>query len=79
MGRSSTPNSEQEKEKHGFPGGSAVKSSPANAGGSIPGPGRPHMPQSNEAQALQLQGLRSGAWELQLSSPRATMAEACVP
>ena len=40
---------QQEKEKQGFPGGSAVKNSPANVGvaGSIPGPGRPHMPQSN--------------------------------
>ena len=33
----------------GFPGGSLVKNPPANAGdtGSIPGPGRSHMPQSN--------------------------------
>ena len=32
-----------------FPGGSVVKNPPANAGdtGSIPGPGRSHMPQSN--------------------------------
>ena len=32
-----------------FFGGAAVKSPPANAGdtGSIPGPGRYHMPQSN--------------------------------
>ena len=32
----------------GFPGGSGVKNPPANAGdmGSIPGPGRSHMPQS---------------------------------
>ena len=30
----------------GFPGGSVVKNAPANAGdmGSIPGPGRSHMP-----------------------------------
>ena len=35
--------------KRGFPGGSAVPNPPANAGdtGSIPGPGRSHMPQSN--------------------------------
>ena len=38
--------------KHGqrdFPGGAVVKNPPANAGdtGSIPGPGRPHMLQSN--------------------------------
>ena len=33
----------------GFPGGSVVKNSSAIAGdmGSIPGPGRFHMPQSN--------------------------------
>ena len=32
-----------------FPGGTVVKNLPANAGdtGSIPGPGRSHMPQSN--------------------------------
>ena len=33
----------------GFPGGAVVKNLPANAGdmGSIPGPGRSHMPRSN--------------------------------
>ena len=33
----------------GFPGGSVVKNTPANAGdtGSSPGPGRSHMPRSN--------------------------------
>ena len=33
----------------GFPGGAVVKNTPANAGdmGSIPGPGRSHMPWSN--------------------------------
>ena len=33
----------------GFPGGAVDKNPPANAGdtGSIPGPGRSHMPQSN--------------------------------
>ena len=32
-----------------FPGGTVVKNPPANAGdtGSIPGPGRFHMPRSN--------------------------------
>ena len=32
-----------------FPGGAVVKNPPANAGdmGSIPGPGRSHMPQGN--------------------------------
>ena len=35
--------------REGFPGGSVVKKLPANAGnrGSIPGPGRSHMPWSN--------------------------------
>ena len=33
----------------GLPGGAVVKNPPANAGdmGSIPGPGRSHMPRSN--------------------------------
>ena len=33
----------------GFPGGAVVENPPANAGdmGSIPGPGRSHMPRSN--------------------------------
>ena len=32
-----------------FPGGAVVKNPPTNAGdtGSIPGPGRPHMPRSS--------------------------------
>ena len=36
-------------ESGGFPGGAVVKNLPANAGdmGSSPGPGRPHMLQSN--------------------------------
>ena len=35
--------------KVGFPGGAVVKNAPANAGdtGSIPGPGRSHMPRSS--------------------------------
>ena len=38
-----------QKKLLGFPGGAAVKNPPANAGdmGSIPGPGRSHMPRSN--------------------------------
>ena len=37
------------QQQQGFPGGSVVKNSPANAGdvGSIPDPGRPHVPWSN--------------------------------
>ena len=52
-----------------FPGGAVVKNPPANAGdtGSSPGPGRSHMPRSNEAR------------EPQLLSPRATTTEAPAP
>ena len=54
-----------------FPGGAVVKNPPANAGdaGSIPGPGRSHMPQSNKACAPQLLSLRSRAYEPQLLRP----------
>ena len=53
----------------GFPGGAVVKNLPANARdmGSSPGPGRSHMPRSNQAR------------EPQLLSPRATTTEACMP
>ena len=62
------------KKKRGprdFPGGAVVKNLPANAGdmGSTPGPGRSHMPQSNEARAPQLLSLRSRACEPQLLKP----------
>ena len=48
-----------------------VKNPPANAGdtGSSPGPGRSHMPQSNQARAPQLLSLRSRAREPQLLKP----------
>ena len=51
-----------------FPGGTVIKNPPASAGdtGSIPGPGRSHMPRSNEARAPQLLSLRSRACEPQL-------------
>ena len=41
--------------KQDFPGGSAVKNLPANAGdtGLIPGPGRSHIHQGSQARALQ--------------------------
>ena len=54
-----------------FPGGSLVKNPPANAGdtGSVPGLGRSHMPQSNEASMPQLLSPGPGAQELQLLSP----------
>ena len=52
MGRTVKKNHKLLKSKsihRDFPGGSVVKNPPANAGdtGSIPGPGRSHMPQSN--------------------------------
>ena len=64
-----------------FPGGAVVKNPPANAGdmGSIPGPGRSHMPWSNKSHAPQLLRLRSGACELQLLSLYATTTEAHMP
>ena len=48
-----------------------VKDPPANAGhmGSSPGPGRSHMPRSNQARAPQLLSLRSRAHEPQLLKP----------
>ena len=48
-----------------------VKNPPANAGDtySSPGPGRSHMPRSNEARAPQLLSLRSKARESQLLKP----------
>ena len=61
------------KTKHwGFPGGSVVKSPPANAGdtGLIPGLGRSQMQWSNQAHVPQLLSLCSGAREPQLLSPQ---------
>ena len=54
----------------GFPGRSMVKNPPSNARDkdSIPGPGKSHMPQSNQT----LLSLCSRAQELQLLSPRTT-------
>ena len=64
-----------------FPGGTVVKNPPTNAGdtGSIPGPGRSHMPQSNKAHVPQLLSLHSRAREPQLLSPHAATTEACAP
>ena len=44
-----------------FPGGTVIKNLPANAGdtGSIPRPGRSHVPWSNSARAPQLLSLHS--------------------
>ena len=64
----------------GFPGGSVVKTLPSNARdtGSIPGPGKSHMTQSNQARAAQLLSLCSRAQELHLLSP-GTTTEARMP
>ena len=64
-----------------LPGGTVVKNPPANAGdtGSIPGPGRSHMPRSNKARAPQLLSLCSRVREPQLLSPQATLLKpACL-
>ena len=47
--------------------------------GLSPGPGRSHMPQSNEARVPQLLSLCSRAHEPQLLSLRATTTEARTP
>ena len=59
--------------QEGFPGGSVVKNSPANARdmGLIADPGRSHKPRSNEAQEPQLPNLRS--------TPHAATAKAQAP
>ena len=64
-----------------FSGGAVVKNLPANAEdtGSSPGPGRSHMPQSNQARAPQLLSLCSRAHAPQLLSPCATTTEARAP
>ena len=61
--------------KEGFPGGSEVRNLPANAGnmGSIPGPGRSHVPWDSWACAPQLLGLCSRAWEPQLRKRTCTL------
>ena len=48
-----------------FPHGPLVKNLPANAGdtGSIPGPGRSHMPRSNKASVPQILNLCAAATE----------------
>ena len=65
----------------GFPGGSVVTNPSVNAGdtGSIPDPGRPHMPRSSWGCAPQLLRLCSRAQEPQLLSPRAASTEARAP
>ena len=74
-----TNESKESKVPFGFPGGSVVRNPPANAGdaSSIPGPGRSHMPWSNQAGAPQLSSRgatttepkRAGACALQQEKP----------
>ena len=74
---------ERQGQREGLPGGPVVKHPPANLGdtGSLPGPGRSHMPKSNQAhapqllrslysrtQALQQKPLQREAFALQLES-----------
>ena len=58
-----------------------VKNLPTNAGdrGSISDLGRFHMPQSSYAHAPQLLSLCSGAGDLQLLSPHASLTKAHMP
>ena len=63
------------KGHQGFPGGSVDKNANAGDMGSIPGPGRLHIPWSNWAWALQLLNLCSGARELRLLGPSAKTTE----
>ena len=64
-----------------FSGSPVVEKAPCNAGdmGSIPDLGRSHMLWGNKAQAPQLLGLCSRAWEPQLLSPHVTTTEAHTP
>ena len=54
-----------------FPSGTLDNNPPASSGdtGLIPGPGRSHMPWSNQARVPQLLSLGSRAWEPQLLEP----------
>ena len=76
-----SPPCQEKRISRGFPGGSVVKNPLASAGdmGSIPGPGRPYTPQSNEACLPQPLSPCSRAREAQLLSPGATTVEACKP
>ena len=60
-----------------FPGGAVVKNPPANARnmGSIPGPGRAHMPQSNWARLPWLLSLRTATTEACAPTGRAPQQE----
>ena len=60
-----------------FPGGAVVESLPANVGntGSIPGPGRSHMPQSSWARGPQLLSLCATTAEAHAPGARAPQWE----
>ena len=67
--------------REGFPAGPVVKNLPCNAEdtGSIPGPGRSHMPRSNLAHVPQLLSQCSRAHQPQLLSLRTGATEAFTP
>ena len=60
-----------------FPGDAVVKNPSANAGdtGSSPGPGRSHMPQSNQARAPQLLSMHATTTEARTPRSRALQQE----
>ena len=70
MANKSFENYRRRNAKDGFPGGSVVRSLPANLGdmGLIPHLGRSYMMWNSEACVPQLLNLCSRAWELQLLS-----------
>ena len=74
-----SPSQEETTQSQGFPGSLVVKNTPANAGdtGSIPGPGRSHMPWSNQVCEPQLLSLCHQARNPQLLKP--VCPAACAP
>ena len=78
--RDSSNNVTEKLELPNFPGGPVVKNRPASAGdmGSIPGPGRSHMPQNNQARVPHLlKPLHPKARGPQQEKP--PQREACTP
>ena len=78
-GQLTSPPQQETTQSQGFPGSSVVKNTPANAGdtGSIPGPGRSHMPWSNQVCEPQLLSLCYRDWNPQLLKP--VCPAACAP